>query len=227
MGWDEWAGETEVEPSVYAADFARLGEQLAALAGAGMRVLHFDVGDAHFVPPVTIGPVVLRSITELLRAAGVAVDCHLMVDDPEHHFEELHASGADSVTVHHEVCGDRLGAVAAAARALGLGVGLAFNPETEPEDVAAGAVEAEVAIVLCMSIHPGYSGQALRPDSFERVRRLRGVLPRHVRIQVDGGVDAKNIAALREAGADLFVCGTSVFGAARPGGYLPAPLGSR
>jgi ribulose-phosphate 3-epimerase len=216
MGWEAWAGPVEIEPSVYAADFTRLGEQLEALLGAGMRVLHFDVGDAHFVPPVTVGPVVLRSISPLLRSAGAAVDCHLMVDDPEHHFEELRTSGADSVTVHHEVCGERLAEVVAAARSLGLEAGVAFNPESEPEDVAPGAVQSGVAFVLCMSIHPGYSGQELMPESFDRIRRLRRLLPPSVRVQVDGGVDENNVVDLRAAGADLLVCGTSVFGAPDP-----------
>jgi len=139
-----------------------------------------------------------------------------MVDDPEHHFDELRASGADSVTVHHEVCGDRLSEVVAGARALGLEAGVAFNPETEPEDVAAGAVEARIALVLCMSIPPGYSGHELMPDSFDRMRRLRRLLLPSVRVLVDGGVDESNVADLRSAGADLLVCGTSVFGAPDP-----------
>jgi ribulose-phosphate 3-epimerase len=222
MSWDKWARTIEVEPSLYAGDFARLGEQLDSLLAAGVRVIHFDVGDGHFVPPVTIGPVVLRSISPLLRAGGAVVDCHLMVDHPEHHFAELRDSGADSVTVHHEVCADRLADVVAAARALGLAAGLAFNPETDPEQAADAAREAGVALVLCMSIHPGYSGQKLMPEAFARVRRLRALLPPGVHVQVDGGVGEENIRQLREAGASLFVCGTSIFGRPDPGAAYEA-----
>ena len=128
-----WAGSTwirderEVAPSLYAADFTRLGEQIDALLGAGCRIFHFDVGDGHFVPPVTIGPVVLRSIAPMIHEAGGVLDCHLMVADPAHHFAEFAESGADSVTFHVEASDDP-GGVAAAARALGLAVGVAFNP---------------------------------------------------------------------------------------------------
>ena len=107
MGWSDWIRDgVEVEPSLYAADFRRLGEQIDALLGAGCRVFHFDCGDGHFVPPVTMGPVVLRSIAPGIHAAGGVLDCHLMVDDPVHHFEEFAASGADSVTFHVEVAAD-------------------------------------------------------------------------------------------------------------------------
>ena len=103
MGWSDWIRDrVEVEPSLYAADFARLGEQLDVLLDAGCRVFHFDIGDGHFVPPVTIGPVVFRSIAPMIHAAGGVLDCHLMVTDPAHHFAEIAASGGDSVTFHVE-----------------------------------------------------------------------------------------------------------------------------
>ena len=103
VGWREWTRGVEIEPSLYAADFLRLGEQITALLDAGCRVFHFDIGDAHFIPPVTIGPVVLRSIAPLVHGRGAILDCHLMVDDPVHHFPELAESGADSVTFHGNV----------------------------------------------------------------------------------------------------------------------------
>ena len=107
MGWDSWIRDgREIEPSLYAADFTRLGEQIDVLLAAGCRVFHFDVGDGHFVPPVTIGPVVLRSIAPRIHAAGGVVDCHLMVSDPAHHFSEFAESGADSVTFHVETTDD-------------------------------------------------------------------------------------------------------------------------
>src|SRR4029077_18595106 len=114
MSWPEWIREgREGEPSLYAADFWRLGEQIEALLDAGCRVFHFDVGDAHFVPPVTIGPVVLRSIAPSIHAAGGVLDCHLMVDDPSHHFAEIAASGGDSVTFHVEATDDPEGVAGA------------------------------------------------------------------------------------------------------------------
>ena len=171
MTWRDWVRTVEVEPSLYAADFARLGEQIQALLDAGARVFHFDVGDGHFVPPVTIGPVVLRSIAPMIHDAGGVLDCHLMVDDPVHHFAEIAESGGDSVTFHVEVAPDP-GAVIAQAREHGLGVGVAFNPDTEV-DVAAEAANAGADLCLCMSIVPGYSGQEFMEDAFERIERLR------------------------------------------------------
>jgi ribulose-phosphate 3-epimerase len=214
VAWDDWIrGGVEVEPSLYAADFRRLGEQVDALLGAGCRVFHFDCGDGHFVPPVTMGPVVLRSIAPGIRAADGVLDCHLMVDDPVHHFEEFAASGADSVTFHVEAAEDPA-AVATEARAHGLGVGIAFNPETAPARAAEAAAAAAADIVLCMSIHPGYSGQAFMPEALGRIAELATLVD--VPIQVDGGVGEENAAALREAGASLFVAGSSIFGAREP-----------
>ncbi|HEX5584673.1 ribulose-phosphate 3-epimerase [Gaiella sp.] len=214
MGWSDWIRDgCEVEPSLYAADFRRLGEQIDALLGAGCRVFHFDCGDGHFVPPVTMGPVVLRSIAPSIHEAGGVIDCHLMVDDPVHHFEEFAASGADSVTFHVEAAPDPA-RVAEKARAHGLGVGIAFTPGTEPEGGAEAAIRAGADIVLCMSIHPGYSGQSFMPESFGRIETLAALVD--APIQVDGGVGEDNIAALRNAGASLFVAGNAVFSAADP-----------
>jgi ribulose-phosphate 3-epimerase len=211
MSWDDWMRGAEVEPSLYAADFSRLGEQIEILLDAGARIFHFDVGDGHFVPPVTIGPIVLQWIAPIVHRAGGRLDCHLMVEQPERHFEAIAQAGGDSVTFHYEVAED-VAALAAAARGHGLGVGLAFNPQTDPEQAA--EVAEPVDLVLCMSINPGYSGQAFMPEAFGRIERLRDLLPAGKHIQVDGGVGRDNVARLRAAGADLLVAGTSVFGAA-------------
>jgi ribulose-phosphate 3-epimerase len=210
VGWGDWIRGVEIEPSIYAADFARLGEQLESLLRAGARVFHIDVGDGHFIPPVTIGPIVLRSISPLVHGQGGVFDCHLMVEAPERHFEQIRDAGGDSVTVHYETC-PRLRDTAARARELGLQVGLAFNPETEPDDAAAAATEAGVDFVLCMSIHPGYSGQEFMPEALDRVRVLRGLLPDSMHVQVDGGVDTENVRSLHEAGARAFVAGSAIF----------------
>jgi len=209
MGWKDWVRDVEVEPSLYAADFSRLGEQIEALARASVRVFHFDVGDGHFVPPITIGPVVLQSISPIVHRLGCVLDCHLMVESPEKHFEAVAEAGGDSVTVHYEACDDLPG-VYRRARELELGVGLAFNPETSPDDAARAADG--VDLVLCMSIHPGYSGQQFMPEAIPRVARLRELLDDDMHVQVDGGVGPDNIRDVHDAGADLFVAGTSIFG---------------
>jgi ribulose-phosphate 3-epimerase len=209
VGWPTWIRDgREIEPSLYAADFTCLGEQIEALLGAGCRIFHFDVGDGHFVPPVTIGPVVLRSIAPLVHGAGGILDCHLMVSEPLHHLPEFAESGADSVTFHVEATDDPRG-VGAAARALGLAVGVAFNPGTEPAAAAACADEAGAEMILCMSIVPGYSGQPFMPEAYGRIAELDRLVG--VPIQVDGGVGEANAAAVREAGASLIVAGSAVF----------------
>ena len=171
MGWSDWAREVEVEPSLYAADFARLGEQVDQLLDAGVHVFHFDVGDGHFIEPITMGPIVLQAISERIHAPARPSTCHLMVEHPAKYFEPFAKAGGDSVTFHFEVVDD-VASTIAAAREHRLGVGLAFNPETEPRDVA-GAADG-VDLVLCMSIHPGYSGQAFQ----ERSARARARVAR-------------------------------------------------
>jgi ribulose-phosphate 3-epimerase len=198
----------EIEPSLYAADFARLGEQVELLLDAGVRVFHFDVGDGHFVEPVTIGPIVLQAIAPLVHARDGALDCHLMVDNPLRHFPQIEKAGGDSVTFHYEAVDD-VSATIAAARAHGLGVGVAFNPESEPEAVA--AVSADADVVLCMSIHPGYSGQKFMVDALGRIARTRAALPETIHVQVDGGIDDDNVRAVRDAGASLIVAGSAIF----------------
>jgi ribulose-phosphate 3-epimerase len=208
VGWSEWIRGAEVEPSLYGADFSRLGEQIVALLEAGCRIFHFDVGDGHFVEPITMGPIVLQSIAPLVHERGGALDVHLMVESPAKYFEPVAKAGGDSVTFHYEAVDD-VPATIRAARAQGLGAGVAFSPETSPDDVATVASDAD--IVLCMSIHPGYSGQPFQEAAFGRVARLRELLPGRVQIQVDGGVAASNIGELHARGATLLVAASSIF----------------
>ena len=208
MAWRDWVRTVEIEPSLYAADFAHLGEQVQNLLHAGVRIFHFDVGDGHFVPPVTIGPVVLRSIAPMIHAQEGRIDCHLMVDNPAHHFQELAASGGDSVTFHVEAVDDIPG-VMAQAREHGLEVGVAFSPGTDVE-VAAEAANQGADLCLCMSIVPGYSGQELMDEAYARIERLRALVDCFV--QVDGGVTQENVRQVNDAGADLLVVGTGIFG---------------
>lgn len=209
MGWATWIRDgSEVEPSLYAADFTRLGEQIDSLLRAGCRIFHFDVGDGHFIPPVTMGPVVLRSIAPMIHAVGGVIDCHLMVAEPAHHLAEFAAAGADSVTFHVEASGDPRG-VGATARDLGLAVGVAFNPRTDPSVAAGFAAAAGAEMILCMSIEPGYSGQPFMTSAYARIEELALLV--EIPIQVDGGVGEGNAAAVRAAGASLFVAGNAVF----------------
>jgi ribulose-phosphate 3-epimerase len=210
MAWREWVQGPEIEPSLYAADFLRLGEQITALLGAGARIFHVDVGDGRFIPPVTIGPVVVQAVAPLVHGAGGRIDCHLMVDDPRGQFAQLAAAGADSVTFHVEAVDDPTGAIED-ARGHGLAAGVAFSPETPVEKALAASAAAE--LVLCMSVHPGYSGQAFLPESIGRIERLRDALPASLLVGVDGGIREDNVEAVQRAGADLIVAATAIFGA--------------
>jgi ribulose-phosphate 3-epimerase len=207
--WRDWIRTVEIEPSVYAADFSRLGEQVRHLLNAGARVFHFDVGDGHFVEPITMGPAVLRSIAPMIHEVGGVVDVHLMVTNPEHHFPQVKAAGGDSVTFHVEACEEPWNAIAL-ARSDDLGVGVAFNPETPVADAVAASLGAD--LVLCMSIHPGYSGQEFMPEALPRIRELRSQLHERVVVQVDGGITHENVRQVYEAGAEAIVAGTAVFG---------------
>ena len=209
MPWEDWIRGAEIEPSLYAADFSRLGEEIEVVMDAGAKIFQFDVGDGHFVEPITIGPIVLQSISGLVHEREGVLDVHLMTEYPERHFQAVAEAGGDSVTFHYEAVDD-VAAAAARARELGLAAGLAFNPETQPEDAA--AVSDAVDLVLCMSIHPGYSGQEFMPEALGRIRQLRELLPDRKPIQVDGGVGLENVRALRDAGATLLVAGSSVYG---------------
>jgi ribulose-phosphate 3-epimerase len=199
----------EVEPSVYAADMARLGAQIQPLLNAGARIFHFDVGDGHFIEPITMGPVVLRAIAPQIRAAGGVIDVHLMVTNPAHHFRQMKEAGGDSVTFHVETTDEPWNLINQ-AHSLGLAVGVAFNPGTPVEDAVAASLGAD--LVLCMSIHPGYSGQEFMLDSLPRIRALRSQLHERVVVQVDGGITQENVRMVHDAGADAFVAGTAIFG---------------
>jgi ribulose-phosphate 3-epimerase len=203
-----WRSGVAVEPSIYAADFASLRTQLGWLLDAGASVYHFDVGDGHFIPEITMGPIVLESIADLVHRRGGVLDCHLMVEQPARHLEQIRAAGGDSVTFHIEAEGEPAETIAL-ARDLGLGVGVACSLETPVELAmsAAGGTD----FVLCMCIHPGLSGQEFIPKALGRIAELRRLLPDDVAVQADGGIHLGNIAAAREAGANLLVSGSGVF----------------
>jgi ribulose-phosphate 3-epimerase len=208
MPWSDWIRTVEIEPSLYGADFAHLGLQIETLLRAECRIFHFDVGDGHFVEPITMGPIVLESISPLVHEYEGAIDVHLMVENPAKYFPAVAEAGGDSVTFHYEAVSD-VAATIRAAREQELQVGVAFNPETEPEDVAAVAGDAD--IVLCMSIHPGYSGQPFLEQTYGRLRRLRLALAPHIHVQVDGGISQHNVREAFDAGATLLVAASAIF----------------
>jgi ribulose-phosphate 3-epimerase len=208
VAWREWVRTVEIEPSLYAADFANLGEQVTVLLNAGARVFHFDVGDGHFVEPVTVGPIVLEKIAPMIHERGGVLDVHLMVDNPARHVPQIARAGGDSVTFHVEAVDDPAAMIALAGEH-GLAAGVALKPETPVADAVAAAAGAE--LVLCMSIDPGYSGQRFMPEALDRIRELRELAPPEQFVQVDGGIVSENVRDVYDAGARLIVSGSAIF----------------
>jgi ribulose-phosphate 3-epimerase len=205
--------EPRVAPSILSADFARLGAQVAAVMDAGARVIHVDVMDGHFVPPITIGPLVLEAIAGQIHDAGGFADVHLMIERPERHVEEFAKAGADSITVHYEAT-PHVHYALSMVREAGCRAGLAINISTPP-DVVAELVD-DLDMVLCMTINPGWGGQTLVESSYGKLERLARIVPDRVAIEVDGGVDPRTAPRCAAAGARVFVAGSYVFGSADP-----------
>jgi ribulose-phosphate 3-epimerase len=203
----------EIAPSLLSCDFSRLAEQVELVMDAGAKVIHFDAMDGNFVPPITIGPVVAASIGELVHEHGGVLDCHLMVERPERQIEPFAQAGADIITVHPEAT-PHVHYALQMIRAHGCHAGVVINPGTPVE--AVGPVADIVDVCLVMSVNPGWGGQRYIPSSTERLARLRALLPPEVVLEVDGGVSLETIDETRQAGTDLFVAGSSVFGAADP-----------
>jgi ribulose-phosphate 3-epimerase len=199
--------ELRVAPSVLAADFARLGEQVREVVDAGASVIHIDVMDGHFVPPLSMGPQVVSA----LREFEVTLDVHLMIERPELQIAEFARAGADNITVHAEAT-PHLNYTLAAIRDAGCSAGLALCPSTPPHFYR----EVEVDVALCMTVNPGWGGQPFIASSTDKVRRIKELVGDGADLEVDGGIDAQTAAACAAAGATLFVAGSSIFGAADP-----------
>lgn len=202
-----------IAPSILSADFARLGAAIAEVMDAGARVIHFDVMDGDFVPPITIGPLVASAISDQVHDAGGVLDVHMMVNRPEQQIAEFAKAGADSITFHFEAT-PHVNRLCGAIRDLGCLAGVAINPGT-PVD-AISQLDGMADLVLAMSVNPGWGGQKFIQSSPEKIDRMRRILPDDTLIEVDGGVDRNTAGSVTEAGATLLVAGSAIFGADDP-----------
>jgi len=203
----------QIAPSILAADFAALGRDIAATERGGADLIHVDVMDGHFVPNITIGPVVVRAIK---RIATRPLDVHLMIEKPDRYIEDFVSAGASMVSVHVEAV-PHLHRTVSLIRKLGARAGVVINPSTPAatlEDIAS-----DVDFVLVMSVNPGFAGQSFIPNSLEKLRRVRAILTAagsSVPIEIDGGIDQSNVAGVVAAGANILVAGHAIFGSADP-----------
>ena len=202
-----------VAPSVLAADFARLGDEVATVLEAGARTIHVDVMDGHFVPALSMGPQVVEALADQIHAAGGYVDVHLMVERPERHVAAFASAGADGITIHVEATPHANYALAA-VRDAGCQAGLGVCPSTPVQAVA--ELLGDFDLLLCMTVNPGWGGQRFLPGSVAKLERLRGLVGDGPALEVDGGIDTRTAGPCAAAGATMFVAGSSVFGAEDP-----------
>ncbi len=211
-----WSG---VAPSILSAGFDRLGEQVQTVLDAGATVIHVDVMDGHFVPPITMGPLVVEALSERVHDAGAVLDVHLMIERPERHVQSFADAGADGITLHVEAT-PHVHYALQHVREAGCRAGLALNPGTPAAAVT--ELTEDVDLVLCMTVNPGWGGQPFIEASPDKLRRLRDLLPDDVVLEVDGGIGPDTVAQCAQAGATLFVAGSAVFGKDDPAAALRA-----
>jgi ribulose-phosphate 3-epimerase len=210
----ELPGGRRVAPSILSADFGRLREQVAEVVAAGARVIHVDVMDGHFVPPITFGALVVGALADRVHSAGAMIDVHLMIERPERHVSEFARAGADNITVHVEAT-PHLHFALGAIREAGCSAGAAISPAT-PADSLSEVAGDSLDLALCMSVNPGWGAQALIPASLPKLERMRAALPDRVALEVDGGVHEETAGACARAGANVLVTGSAVFGSKDP-----------
>ncbi len=205
--------EVRVAPSILSADFACLGAQVEEVLDAGARVIHVDVMDGHFVPSITLGPIVVAALREQVEQVGGVLDVHLMIERPERHIPEFLQAGAHSITFHAEAT-PHVAYAAALVQEGGAGVGVAINPATPVGALA--ELSSLIDLALCMTVNPGWGGQRFIVHSLDKIERLRHILGDETALEVDGGVDPTTAGPCRAAGANLFVAGSAVFGSPDP-----------
>jgi ribulose-phosphate 3-epimerase len=205
----------EIAPSILAADFTRLGQQVSEALACGAKRIHVDVMDGHFVPNISMGPLVVQAIKPIVAKAGALIETHLMIEQPERYIADFVQAGANLVTVHVETC-PHLHRTLQQIHELGAQAGVALNPATPL--VMLEEILGDIDLVLVMTVNPGFGGQEFIPESVDKIARLKKMLavrksPRshNVHIEVDGGIHTGTIAAAEKAGATLAVCGTAVF----------------
>jgi len=203
----------QVAPSILAADFARLGSQVEEVMSAGARVIHVDVMDGHFVPKITFGALAVEALDQQVHDAGGFLDVHLMIERPERWVDEFASAGADSITIHREATA-HVNYALDAIREKGCMAGLALNPGTP---FASNALKGFYDLLLCMTVNPGWGGQPYIEGSDGRIAGLRKGLPDGVPLEVDGGIDTDTARGAAQAGATVFVAGSSIFGSSEPG----------
>ncbi len=209
----EFYGQVHLLPSILSANFSRLGEEVGGAMDGGARIIHVDVMDGHFVPNITVGPLVVQSLAALVHGRGGFFSVHLMIENPERYLEAFVEAGADAVSVHAEACRSLYHAIEK-LKALGAGAGVALNPGTSPSVLR--DVAQMVDVVLVMTVNPGFGAQKLIEPALAKVPEIRRMLPAGKAIEVDGGVHRDNIRRVVEAGANWIVAGSAVFGSPNP-----------